>query len=360
MKKDGIGKNMTDFLTDAKTIHSLSKEEIVALLSEDTRHDALLKAADDVRRRYVGDEIHLRGLIEFSNRCRRNCMYCGLRRDNLRAERYRLPPERILDLVGKARACGYRTIVLQSGEDPYYTVERMTEIIRGIKAMDLALTLSIGEKTFEEYKAFRDAGADRYLLRIETTDRDLYHRLDPGMSWENRVRCLDDLRTLGYEVGTGSLVGLPGQSLESIADDILFFKDIKADMVGIGPFIPHPDTPLGAEAGGTLKLSLRVMAVLRLLLPDINIPATTAMEALHPEGRLMALQGGANVIMPNVTEAEYRKLYILYPGKPGTDSEPAVYRSDIAMKIRSIGRSVSEGYGFHGDYLKGRTPAPPQ
>ncbi len=351
---------MADFLTDARTTHSLSKEQIVRLLSEDARHDALLKAADDVRRRYVGDEIHLRGLIEFSNRCRRNCMYCGLRQGNLRAERYRLTPEQILDRAEKARDCGYRTIVLQSGEDPYYTVERMQEIIRGIKAMELALTLSIGEKTFEEYKAFRDVGADRYLLRIETTDRELYHRLDPGMSWENRARCLEDLRTLGYEVGTGSLVGLPGQSLESIADDLLFFKEIKADMVGIGPFIPHPDTPLGAEEGGKLMLSLRVMAVLRLLLPDINIPATTAMEALHPEGRLRALQGGANVIMPNVTEAEYRKLYILYPGKPGTDKEPALYRSDIAMKIRSIGRSVSEGYGFRGDYLKGKAVSSPE
>lgn len=350
---------MTDFLADAQTTHMLSKEEIITLLSEDERHEALLKAADDVRRRYVGDEIHLRGLIEFSNRCARNCMYCGLRRDNLRAERYRLSPEQVVERAEKARACGYRTIVLQSGEDPYYTVERMAEIIRGIKAMKLALTLSIGEKTFEEYKAFREAGADRYLLRIETTDRDLYHRLDPGMSWENRVRCLKDLRTLGYEVGTGSLVGLPGQSLESIADDLLFFKEIGADMVGIGPFIPHPDTPLGAKEGGKLMLSLRVMAVLRLLLPDINIPATTAMEALHPEGRLMALQGGANVIMPNVTEAEYRKLYILYPGKPGTEKEPAVYRSDIAMKIRSIGRSVSEGYGFRGDYLKEKAASLP-
>lgn len=343
---------MRNVLKRVQETHQLSKEEIMILLSDESLHELLLNTADEVRRRYVGEEVHLRGLIEFSNICKQNCLYCGLRRDNAEAVRYRLEPKQVIDLVEQAKGYGYKTIVLQSGEDPYYSVDRLIEIILAVKALGLALTLSIGEKSYEEYKAYKEAGADRYLLRIETTDRELYQRLDPGMSWENRRRCLDDLKTLGYEVGTGSLVGLPGQRISSMADDLLFFKEIDADMVGIGPFIPHPNTPLGNEGGGTLALSLRVMAILRLLLPDINIPATTAMETLHPNGRMMALQGGANVIMPNVTDSEHREHYELYPGKPSAGETPAAYRSDISQKIRQIGRTVSSGFGFHGDYLK--------
>lgn len=183
------------------------------------------------------------------------------------------------------------------------------------KKFDVAITLSIGERTYTEYKAFREAGADRYLMRIETTNKELYHRLDPQMSWQRRYECLLMIKELGYELGSGIMVGLPGQSIESIAEDLLFLRDLPVDMAGIGPFIPHPQTPLAHEKGGTLDLALRTMAVMRLLLPDINIPATTAMESLHPNGRIMALQAGANVVMPNVTEGEYRRLYELYPGK---------------------------------------------
>lgn len=332
---------MHTLLETAIQTHILSKRDIVFLLQEDSLRDGLLSAADKVRHDFVGDAVHLRGLIEFSNICQNNCLYCGLRRDNHNIKRYRMTPDQIVDLANQAATQGFKTIVLQSGEDLWFTPERMANIIREIKKNDVAVTLSIGEKTFDEYQAYKHAGADRYLIRIETTDQDLYHRLDPGMSWEKRKQCLDDLRRLGYEVGSGIMVGLPGQRIESIADDLLFFKQLKIDMAGIGPFIPHPDTPLKNEQGRAFELSLRTMAVMRLLLPDINIPATTAMEALNPNGRILALQSGANVIMPNVSGEEYKKLYTLYPGKP------SVQYMDIIQKINAIGRTIGTGYGGH-------------
>lgn len=338
--------DISGLIAKAETTHSLCRPEIVALLADEDNAGGLLAAADRVRRRYVGDEVHLRGLIEFSNICRQNCLYCGLRRDNSHVSRYRLEPEAIIDLARKAREYGYRTVVLQSGEDSGYDCGTMCRIIGEIKKLDLAITLSVGEKSREEYRAYKEAGADRYLLRIETTDRRLYEALDPGMSFENRMRCLADLKELGYEVGTGCLVGLPGQTLASLADDILFFRSIDADMIGVGPFIPNPDTPLCNEAGGTFALSLKVMAVIRLLLPDINIPATTAMETLDPNGRIIALKSGANVVMPNVTEGDYRKMYALYPGKICVNDTPGHCRACITGKITGLGRKVSEEYGY--------------
>ena len=335
-----------DLIKKAEETNNLTKSEILEVLKDDNCNEELFKAADRVRKKYVGDEVHLRALIEFSNTCKQNCMYCGLRRDNKNVERYHLSPDRIIELAKSAKEYGYKTVVLQSGEDNFYTVERMEYIIREIKKLDLAITLSIGEKTFEEYKHYKEAGADRYLLRIETTDKDIYEKMDPGMSFDNRVRCLKDLKALGYELGTGCLVGIPGQTLESIAYDILFFKEIGADMVGLGPFIPNGDTPLKDEKGGEFTLSLKVMALVRLLLLDVNIPATTAMEALDPNGRLLALQSGANVVMPNVTDGEHKKLYILYPGKICLDDTAAKCRGCITGKIKSIGRTVSEDYGF--------------
>lgn len=337
---------MLDVIKKAEETHSLNKDELVLLLKEDKFDKEIFEAADRVRKKYVGDEVHLRGLIEFSNICKQNCLYCGLRRDNKNVERYRLSEEQMIIFAKNARNLGYRTVVLQSGEDDYFNVDRMTRIIRAIKELDLAITLSIGEKSYEEYKAYKEAGADRYLLRIETTDKELYEKLDPNMSHDNRKRCLMDLKKLGYEVGTGCLVGLPGQTLESLADDILFFKEIDADMIGVGPFIPNPDTPLKDEKGGTFELSLKVMALTRLLLPDINIPATTAMETLNKNGRLIALQSGANVVMPNVTEGEYRKLYALYPGKICINDTPAHCFGCISGKINSIGRPISKDYGY--------------
>lgn len=340
------GDKVINLINKAEHTHELNKSELVEILRNDEYNNELFEAADRVRKQYVGDEVHLRGLIEFSNICSRNCLYCGLRAENKNVKRYRLKVEEIIDFAQKAKSYGYKTVVLQSGEDPYYSVEIMKQIITEIKKIDMAVTISVGEKTYEEYKAYKESGADRYLIRIETTDKKLYEDMDPGMSHENRKRCLQDLKRLGFEVGSGCLVGLPGQTIESLADDILFFKEIGADMIGIGPFIPNDDTPLKDENGGDFYLSLKVMALTRLLLPDINIPATTAMETLNKKGRIIALQSGANVVMPNVTEGEYRKLYALYPGKICVGDTPSHCRSCITGKITSIGRTVSTSYGF--------------
>lgn len=338
---------MEKLINQAEETQTLSQEELAQLLAADeAAAEKLFAAADRVRRQQVGDGVHLRGLIEFSNTCRQNCLYCGLRRDNHEVQRYRMEPEEIYELAVKAVGYGYKTVVLQSGEDSYYTLEIMEPLLRRIKALGLAITLSLGEKSREEYARYRAAGADRYLLRIETTDQALYERLDPGMSLANRLRCLRDLRELGYEVGTGCLVGLPGQTLASLAADILFFQSLDADMVGIGPFIPNADTPLGQETGGTFELATRVMALTRLLLPNSNIPATTAMETLHPQGRILALQRGANVVMPNVTEGDYRRQYALYPGKICVNDTPAHCRGCITGKIQAIGRHVATDAGF--------------
>lgn len=325
---------------------NFSRQEIIDILNDDSKNEWLFALADRVRCENVGDEVHLRGLIEFSNICKRTCKYCGLRCENKNIERYRISPEEIILYAKKAVELGYKTIVLQSGEDIFYSKDMMCEIIKGIKRLDAALTLSIGERSFEDYKAFREAGADRYLIRIETTDQGLYSKMHPNMDFDNRIRCLKDLKKLGYETGTGCLVGLPGQSIESLADDILFFKKFNADMVGIGPFIAHPDTPLKGESNGNFTLALKVMALTRILLPDINIPATTAMETLNPNGRIIALQSGANVVMPNVTTTEFRKKYEIYPGKICVNENPNQCRGCIENKIKSIGRVVSNGYGF--------------
>lgn len=319
----------------------LSVDEITALLGSTEAHDLLVQTADAVRRKYVGDEIHLRGLIEFSNRCRQNCFYCGLRRDNRGLERYYLTEDDVVDLATEAVQCGYRTIVLQSGEDMYFDAEKMAYIIRRIKEYDVAVTLSIGEKTRTEYEAYHKAGANRYLLRIETTNEELYAKLHPGQSLLNRKRCLTDLKELGYEVGTGSLIGLPYQTDEMIAKDILFFQEIGADMIGLGPFIPHGDTPLRDEVGGDFDKSLRVLALVRLLLPYANIPATTAMETLRPqEGRRLALAAGANVVMLNVTSRDRRGLYQLYPGKARAKDDPMTDRKQLEAAICTMGRTV--------------------
>lgn len=328
------------------TNDTLDKSAIIELLTA-APADELYRRADDVRREAVGDDVHLRGLIEFSNICRNDCLYCGIRRGNRQVQRYRMTDDELVETAKRAVALGFQTIVLQSGEDMHFNQARMCRIIEQIKRMNVALTLSVGERDYEDFKAFRDAGADRYLMRIETTDRDLYHRLNPGMSWERRHECLLMIRELGYELGSGIMVGLPGQTVESIADDLLYLKDIGIDMAGIGPFIPHPETPLAGEAGGTLEQALRTMAIMRILMPDINIPATTAMESLHPQGRIMALQAGANVVMPNVTEGEYRRLYELYPGKICVNDTPAHCRSCIGLKIKSIGRTIGQGRGGH-------------
>ena len=330
---------MDKIIQKAEKEHCLSKEEITVLLSDNSINTELFKAADRVRKIFVGDDVHLRALIEFSNICKRNCFYCGLRAENKNIERYRLTPEQIIETAKIAVRQGYKTVVLQSGEDAYFTAELLAEIIKQIKKMDVAVTLGVGEMPFEEYKILKDAGADRFLLRIETTDEKLYKKLHPAASFENRKRCLYDLKRLGFETGTGCLVGLPVQTIASLADDILFFKELNADMIGIGPFIPHKDTPLGNFTAGNFELAVKVMAITRLLLPYINIPATTAMETLVKNARNIALQSGANVVMPNVTAFDFRQKYEIYPDKVSVDY------STLLDNLNSIGRTVSKSRG---------------
>lgn len=330
----------------------LSKAEIIKHLEDEEHQQELFQKADAIRYQYVGDEVHLRGLIEFSNICRNQCLYCGIRCGNTKLLRYRMLEDELIETARKAAVLGFKTVVMQSGEDTYYTQARLCRVIEAIKKFDVAVTLSIGERDYADYKAFKEAGADRYLMRIETTDKKLYHKLNPNMSWQHRYECLLALKELHYELGSGIMVGLPEQSIESIADDLLFLKKLPVDMAGIGPFIPHPDTPLAHQQGGKLNLSLRTMALMRLLLPDINIPATTAMESLHPQGRIKALKAGANVVMPNVTEGEYRRLYELYPGKICINDTPQQCRSCLSAKIQMLGRTIGTGYGGHHKIVK--------
>lgn len=328
----------------------MNKKEIINLLNSDGRE--LFKLADDTRKKTVGDGVHLRGLIEFSNICKRNCAYCGLQAANKTLERYRLKKEEIIKIAENGAQLGYKTVVLQSGEDDFFTTEKLCKIVSEIKKFDLAVTLSVGERSFSDYKALKSAGADRYLLRIETTDENLYKKLHPKMDFKNRVQCLYNLKELGYETGTGSLVGLSGQTVESLAEDILFYKKLNADMVGIGPFIPHPQTPLYRELEPeNFDMALKMMAITRLILPDINIPATTAMETIDKNGRIKALQAGANVVMPNITTTEYRAKYEIYPGKICLNDSPDKCRGCIEGKIQSIGRYITKTKGFRGEKL---------
>ncbi|MCD8024137.1 MAG: [FeFe] hydrogenase H-cluster radical SAM maturase HydE [Candidatus Gastranaerophilales bacterium] len=320
----------------------MNKKEIIELLKNNDKE--LFSRANDARKKYTGDGIHLRGLIEFSNICKRNCLYCGLQSSNKNITRYRMSED---EIITAAKNCTCKTIVLQSGEDDFFTTSKLCKIIEKIKENDVALTLSIGERSYSDYKEFYKAGADRYLLRIETTDKNLYKKMHPKASFENRKKCLYNLKELGYETGTGSLVGLPEQTIDSLADDILFYKKLDADMVGIGPFIPHPDTPLkGKLQTANFELALRMMSITRILLKDINIPATSAMETINPNGRIIALNAGANVIMPNATPLKYRAKYEIYPNKICTDEQPEKCDICIKSKIASIGRYVSEDKGF--------------
>ena len=339
--------NSAGLIERAEQIHALTENELLQLLTDPQADAALFAAADRVRKKYVGDEVHLRALIEFTNICKNQCLYCGLQCQNKKISRYRLTAGQIISLAQKAVQYGYKTVVLQGGEDPFFTAGILSPIIRKIKEMGLALTLSIGERSTEDYRAFKESGVNRFLLRIETTDKALYEKYNPGMNFDNRLRCLYDLKNLGYEVGTGILVGLPGQTARSLAKDILFFKELGADMIGLGPFIPNPDTALKNAPMPVLEPALRVMALTRLLLPDINIPATTAMETIQPKGRLRALQSGANVVMPNITEGEARQNYALYPGKACAGEDPSKCRSCLAAQLALIGRPISTGYGFH-------------
>jgi len=331
--------------------HELSREEYIELLMhwEDAELAARLREkAVKIRVRYYGDKVYTRGLIEFTNYCKNNCYYCGIRRGNSHAERYRLSREEILDCCENGYALGFRTFVLQGGEDPYYTDERMVEIIRSIRRTypDCAITLSIGEKSYESYKLFKEAGANRYLLRHETASDELYRRLHPEeMLLSHRKQCLYDLKSLGYQVGAGFMVGSPGQKIEHLAEDLVFLKELQPQMVGIGPFIPHHETKFANEAAGSVELTLFLLSVIRILLPKVLLPATTALGTMDPRGREKGLEAGANVVMPNLSPVKNRKQYDLYDNKICTGEEAAECRGCLEQRVASVGYHLAAERG---------------
>ena len=330
-----------NLLTKAETGKDLTREDIIALLKLPGKYSAALYlAADRVRKQQMGDEIFLRGIVEFSNYCERNCLYCGLRKGNSKLSRYRMSEDEILATAKEIKKSHIPTVVLQSGEDSFYSQDIVCHLIERIrKETDLIITLSIGERALNDYKAFQQAGANRYLLKHETADHEIYKYLRSGCNWENRLQCLRRLKELGFETGTGNMVGLPGQTMETLADDLLVMKYLDADMLGIGPFIAHPDTPLAGVENDDIELTLRVLAVARLLTRDTNIPATTALATLHPQGRLLALQAGANVVMPDFTPEIYKFLYDIYPGRKDVGSAAAII-SQLEKDFQSIGRTL--------------------
>ena len=320
---------------------SLDREQWIQLLSE--RSEETDQYARDlgnkVRQQIYGNDIYVRGLVEFTNYCKNDCYYCGIRRSNKNAQRYRLTEEDILLCCQQGYELGFRTFVLQGGEDGYYTDERLLSIIHKIKAEypDCALTLSIGEKSEESYRDYREAGVDRYLLRHETADEEHYGKLHPSsMSCEHRKNCLRTLKKLGFQTGAGFMVGAPYQTVENLADDFLFLKELNPEMVGIGPFIPHQDTPFHGEKSGTLEDTLFYLALLRLMLPHALLPATTALGTIHPKGREMGVLSGANVVMPNLSPVSVRKKYMLYDGKICTGDEAAECRYCLSRRMEQI------------------------
>ncbi len=329
----------------------MTKEDFTELLRAYENQEVrkwLREEALRLRKKYYGNQVFTRGLIEFTNYCKNNCYYCGIRGANQKAVRYRLSQEEILACCQEGYKLGFRTFVLQGGEDPFYTDERMAAIVREIKDSypDCALTLSIGEKPRESYQLFREAGADRYLLRHETANEIHYRQLHPDkMSLENRTRCLNDLKSLGYQVGAGMMVGSPGQTLQCLAEDLLFLQKLQPQMVGIGPFIPHHDTCFAREPAGSVELTLYLLSLVRILLPWVLLPATTALGTLDPFGREKGLLAGANVVMPNLSPPKNRKQYELYDHKICTGEEAAECRSSLERRVTAAGFTLVSGRG---------------
>jgi biotin synthase len=326
----------------------LTDAEFRTLLETDQYDADLREAADAVRIAHYGRDVYLRGLIEFTNYCKNNCLYCGIRRDNREVSRYRLTQEEILECCAEGYDLGYRTFVLQGGEDPYFTDDRVCQIVSAVRERypDCAITLSIGEKSRESYQAYFDAGANRYLLRHETANPEHYAKLHPAeMSCENRKRCLYDLKEIGYQIGAGIMVGAPFQTTAHIIEDIRFLQDLQPDMIGIGPFLSHKDTPFRDEPDGKLDLVLRLLGVFRLVFPEVLLPATTALGTMHPQGRELGLKTGANVIMPNLSPVSVRKKYMLYDNKICTGEESAQCRDCLKARVTAAGYQLSMSRG---------------
>ena len=333
--------------------HSLNKDEALQLIKQGAQHKNLLFAlAQETAQKSFGRQIFVRGLIEFTNYCKNDCYYCGIRRSNKNAARYRLTQEEILECCRAGYGLGFRTFVLQGGEDYFYSDEDIAAIVRAIKAQhpDCAVTLSIGERTRKTYALWKQAGADRYLLRHETADFAHYAKLHPAeLSAANRQQCLYTLKELGYQAGAGFMVGSPYQTAENLADDLMFLQKLRPQMIGIGPFIPHHDTPFKDEPAGSVELTLVLLAVLRLLFPHVLLPATTALGTLAPGGRLLGIKAGANVIMPNLSPQNVRGKYLLYDNKLHTGAEAAEALNELQREVASIGYRIVSA---RGDYTE--------
>lgn len=333
--------------------HSLNKDEALQLIKQGAQHKNLLFAlAQETAQKSFGRQIFVRGLIEFTNYCKNDCYYCGIRRSNKNAARYRLTQEEILECCRAGYGLGFRTFVLQGGEDYFYSDEDIAAIVRAIKTQhpDCAVTLSIGERSRETYALWKKAGADRYLLRHETADCAHYAKLHPAeLSAKNRQNCLHTLKELGYQAGAGFMVGSPYQTAENLADDLMFLQKLRPQMIGIGPFIPHHDTPFKDEPAGSVELTLVLLAVLRLLFPHVLLPATTALGTLAPGGRLLGIKAGANVIMPNLSPQNVRGKYLLYDNKLHTGAEAAEALNELQREVASIGYRIVSA---RGDYTE--------
>ena len=334
---------MNDLINKLIKEQNLSDEELKIVLETNKFDEELRISADSVRKKYYEDKVYVRGLIEFTNYCKNNCYYCGIRRDNKKAVRYRLSKEQILDCCKEGYELGFRTFVLQGGEDPFYTDEKIIDIVSNIRRNhpDCAITLSIGEKPKESYQAFYDAGANRYLLRHETASEEHYKKLHPeSMSLENRKQCLFNLKEIGYQVGSGFMVGSPFQTTEYLIEDLRFLQKLMPDMIGIGPYITHEETPFADKPCGSVELTLRLLSILRLMFPYVLLPSTTALGTLHKQGRELGLKAGANVVMPNLSPVKVRKYYDIYDNKICTGEEAAQCKGCLERRVLSAGYRI--------------------
>lgn len=327
----------------------LDKEEYLYLIeNREACKDLLFEKASKIRNKIYGNKIYIRGLIEFTNYCKNNCLYCGIRRGNNNIERYRLTEDDILKCADLGYSLGFRTFVMQGGEDSFFNDEILCSIIRKIKGKypNCAITLSLGERTFDSYKKLKEAGADRYLLRHETYSKSHYEKLHPKeMSFENRLNCLENLKKLGYQVGCGFMVGSPYQTLEDLANELLFLKKLDPQMVGIGPFISHKDTPFKNEKSGTAELTIFMLGLIRLTLPRVLLPATTALGTIDPFGRENGIKAGANVLMPNLSPVDVRKKYMLYDNKICTGDEAASCIECLKKRVSKTGCEIVTDIG---------------
>lgn len=345
---------MRQWIDKLRNERTLSPDELRQLLTrcdtETLRH--INEQAREVSLQHFGNKIYIRGLIEVTNCCRNNCYYCGIRKGNTKLERYRLSLENMIDCCKQGYELGFRTFVLQGGEDPALTDERIEKIVADIRQHfpDCAITLSLGERSREAYERFFRSGANRYLLRHETYDESHYHRLHPAeMSCRHRLQCLQDLKEIGYQTGTGIMVGSPGQTVDHLIRDIVFIEKLRPEMIGIGPFLPHHDTPFAQYPAGTVEQTLLLLSIFRLMHPSALIPSTTALATLTPDGRERGILAGANVVMPNLSPREERRKYELYNDKASLGAESAEGLAMLQRQLQTIGYEISTARGDFGD-----------